>query len=127
MKPGTIKTDQVGQVLLEPPMEVERIDSKQPVVLDERTIPDGRSQLPQVPPSRTDSLGESPLVRGRVDTTDEGSKKGKRQKLLKVAEAKTLNKPGRTEFRSAGGVLDGGVEKLRRRKDAPADFGAEDA
>src|SRR5687768_17310686 len=122
MKPGTLNDGlrPGGQVQLDPTQpatvgEVERVESRKERVPLEETLPDGKSQLPPVPASRTDTPGESQLVKSRVDAREEQeepAKKGKRQKLLKVLEAKTLNKPGKSRFKSLAEILDGGVQKL---------------
>jgi len=129
MKPGTIKPTTDGTVVsfedAPPVLEVDQVQTKGRINVED--LPDGRSQLPVVPPSRTDTSGESPMVRGRVDIEDDEPQrpKGKRQKFLKVPDAK-VTKVGKGPFKLAGVVLDQGVETLLKRRDVATDFKPED-
>jgi len=98
--------------------------------VDVDQLPDaGRSQLPPVDASRPDTAGESGLVRGRVDAdADDGRPKGgRRQKFLKVPDAKTLPKQAKERFRDLAEVLGRATQTLRKRSDVAGDFGTEDA
>jgi hypothetical protein len=132
MKPGTsIKTTTDGTQVVTfddapPVVEVDQAQTRSRINVED--LPDVKSQLPVTPASRTDTSGESPMVRGRVDMEDEPQRpKGKRQKFLKVPDAKGVTKVGKGLFRLAGSVLDRGVETLLKRRDVGADFKPEDA
>ena len=129
MKPGTIQEGVKVVVVDEvrPVLEVETVQTKGRINVED--LPDGRSQLPPVPPSRTDTPGESPMVRGGVDVNDDEPQrpKGKRQKFLKVPEAKGVTKAAKNLFRLSQTVLDQGIERLRKRRDVTSEFGPEDA
>ena len=131
MKPGTVKPTDVGSVVpldqATPVAEVDPVVQQRKVNLDE--LPEGRSQLPPRPASTVESPGESPLVRSRVDAHEEEphKPKGKRQKFLKVPDAKGLTKQAKVLFKGLTEILDGGVQTLRKRRDVSADFGSEDA
>jgi hypothetical protein len=109
MKPGTVKPTDVSQVVpldqTAPTVEVERVEDKKRVNVDE--LPDqARSQLPPRAASSVETPGESPLVRNRVRTGEEpGRTKGKRQKFLKVVEAKNLSKAARAAFKTLSDLL----------------------
>jgi hypothetical protein len=130
MKPGSVQT-QLDPTITTPPVdevhEVQRVDAKKERVnIDELPLVD-KSQLPEVPASRTESPGESPLVKGRVGAEESGTKKGKRQKLLKVLDVKALSKTGKTAFKDLEDVLGKAVQRLLKRKDAAAHLKPEDA
>jgi hypothetical protein len=131
MKPGTLRPTDGSQVVFDQSTTVGEVEPvvQQKTRVDVDQLPDGgRSQLPTVPASRTDTSGESPMVRGRVEHDDETPKpKGKRQKFLKVPDAKNLQKQAKLLFRGLGQVLDTGVQKLRERRDVGRDFGTEES
>ena len=132
MKPGT--TLDAGQILpLEQPTTTTVVETDQPagqkrINIDE--LPQGGdSRLLPVPTSMPEAE-KGALVRARIeaDADDEPRRPtGRRQKFLKVPDAKTLTKPARVLFRSVSDLLDGGVQRLRQRGDVSSDFGVEDA
>jgi hypothetical protein len=131
MKPGTIRTDG-SPVVFDQSTQVGEVDQVHPTKarVDVDQLPDaGRSQLPPVDASRPDTAGESGLVRGRVDAdADDGRPKGgRRQKFLKVPDAKTLPKQAKERFRDLAEVLGRATQTLRKRSDVAGDFGTEDA
>lgn len=91
-------------------------------------VPDGKSELPQSQASSIQTSGESGVVSQQVEQVQARRRRtGRRQKLLKVPEAKTLSKAGRLAFDNVKMVLDQGVELLQRRDDGPTQTNTEDA
>ncbi len=104
MKPGNIKTDVGHAPLVDRARQVEEAPKVEPRV--ELEVPlDGRSQLPESPSSRADSSGESALVQAHIRARQDETRKGKRQKFLKVAEAKTLAKAAKAAFKALADLL----------------------
>lgn len=110
MKPGTVKPTDVSQVVpldrTAPLVEVERVEDKK-VNLEERPE-QAKSQLPPRAASTVATPGESPLVRNRIQARtgeEPGRTKGKRQKFLKVVEAKNLSKAARVAFKTLADLL----------------------
>jgi hypothetical protein len=122
MKPGNIKTDltggKVGLDRAAPTEEVGKVQHEEKKVLSLDHLPDGKSQLPEAP-SSTVRARTSSLVRTQLEQREEQERRtGRRQKLLKVPEAKTLSKAARVAFKTLADLLGRAamvLKKLRKR------------